>query len=260
MNGLAGKTILLTRSREMNKTDSLLVRKRGATVMTLPGITIGEPDSWGSCDAAIVRLRSYDSVVFTSANAVKAFLGRIDAINPDARIVLAGKQLIAIGGKTQAALNRSGLATAATLEAGTAAELARAMGDVTGRMILFPKSDIARDVLPSVLRARDAVVDDIVVYKTLPPPAGDLNRIRNAIRTGGVNAVLFFSPSALWNIVQMIGIRAISELTVAVIGSTTASAARQAGLEVDVVAPKPSLESLLDSLEQYYKNKQTMPS
>lgn len=252
MSGLAGKTLLLTRTREQNEADAELVRRRGATPLSFPGIRIASPGSWDACDAAIIRLRSYDSLVFTSANAVRAFVGRIDAVTPPAREVLAHRRAFAIGQKTASALEAEGIPVAGMLEAGTADDLAASMGDVAGRTILFPKSEIARDVLPSALRARDATVHEVTVYRTLPPEQADLDEARKAIRDGRVDALVFFSPSAVWNVLQMIGAVAVRGIPVAVIGPTTAEAAKQTGLPVDVIATHTTIESLLDSLEQYF--------
>lgn len=255
MSGLAGRTLLLTRTREQNDADARLVHQRGAKALSFPGIRIAPPASWDACDAAIIRLRSYDSVVFTSANAVKAFVGRIDAVAPPARDVLRRRRAYAAGQKTAAALEAEGLPVTGALEAGTADDLAASMGDVAGRTILFPKSEIARDALPSALRTRDATVHEVVVYRTLPPERSDLEEARNAIRGGHIDALVFFSPSALWNVIQMIGTVAIRGIPVAVIGPTTAEAAKRAGLPVDLVSSQTTIESLLDSLEQYFQHR-----
>ncbi|GJQ22107.1 MAG: hypothetical protein HBSIN02_24620 [Bacteroidia bacterium] len=256
MSGLAGKTILLTRTRESNESDANLVRRFGATPVSFPAIRLTEPSSWEACDAAIIRLRSYDAVVFTSANAVRAFLARIGVVHPDAQQVLAHRRLYAVGRKTAAALSGNGMAVTLALESGTATDLADAIGSVEGQSILFPKSEIARDVLPSILRSRNAMVDEIVVYTTVPPPPGELETVRAGLHGGGIDAVLFFSPSAVRNAVQLLGTAAMRKPVAAVIGPTTAEAAREAGLRADVVAPQPTAEALLDSLADYFQNRQ----
>lgn len=256
MTGLAGKTILLTRTQESNESDAELVRRFGATPVSFPAIRLTEPASWETCDAAILRLRSYDAVVFTSANAVQAFLARIGVVSPDALQVLVHRRLYAIGGKTAAALSGNGMTVTLALEAGTATELAEAIGAVEGQSILFPKSEIARDVLPSVLRNRNAAVDEIVVYRTVPPRPADLEAVRTSLHNGAIDAVLFFSPSAVRNAIQMLGKTAMEKAVAAMIGPTTAEAAREVGLRADVVASQPTAEALLDSLATYFQNRQ----
>ena len=105
---LSGKTILITRSKNTSSEISGMLEARGASIICLPVINILDPDSWSECDAAIWKLAEYDSVCFTSRNAVEKFLQRIRLIRPQALNTLATRNLYAVGEKTKSILEANG--------------------------------------------------------------------------------------------------------------------------------------------------------
>ncbi|MBI2619706.1 MAG: uroporphyrinogen-III synthase [Ignavibacteriales bacterium] len=254
MSSLSGKTILLTRSEEANVELARLFEKHGAQTLSLPTVHFVEPDSWEQCDAAITNLREYDGILFTSKNAVTSFLTRLESFGGQARSLLASRALYAIGEKTQEALESAGFAVAASPEIAAADDLTELLGEeaIRGKRFLFPKSNIARAILPNALRALNAVVDEVVVYKNEPPTGQDLDQVREVLLQRRVDTVTFFSPSAVRNFVQLLGTRHLESTTVAVIGPTTAQAAGDVGVRVDVVAPRATAEALIESLERYF--------
>lgn len=253
MSALSGRKILITRAEDASREVSALLEKHGALATILPAVRFADPDSWEACDAAIVRLRKYHGIIFTSATAVDFFLNRLDAVNADAKTILDSRLLYAVGDRTANTLVSRHLVPAGVGSGGTAEELAGIItGDLTGRHFLFPRSNIARDVIPRLLRERNAVVDDVIVYKTIAPAPKELDPLRSALKNGEVDAVLFYSPSAIINSVQMLGSGAFDTTTVAVVGPTTAEAARSLGLRVSVIAARPSTADLIDALERHF--------
>ena len=91
---LSGKTILVTRSKNASAEIQGLLESHGAAVICLPTIEIGEPESWKECDASIWKLAEYDSVCFTSKNAVDKFIQRVRLIRPQALNTLATRNQI----------------------------------------------------------------------------------------------------------------------------------------------------------------------
>jgi uroporphyrinogen III methyltransferase/synthase len=251
MSTLRGKTILLTRSDEANAEVANRLKSCGADTLSLPTIRFTDPDSWNACDTAIQNLQTYDAILFTSSNAVRAFLDRIESVNPARLEMLRTVRVHAVGERTSDSLRSAGI-TAILAEGGTAEVLAESLGeDVKGKRFLFPKSNIAREVLPGALKARGATVDEAVVYKTVAPAPADLDAVRNALRLRNIDILLFFSPSAVSNFVQMIGTGFTDSIVVAAIGPTTAEAARNAGFAVSVVPDKPTTEDLIDATEKF---------
>ena len=262
MSTLLNKTILLTRTKESNLAVAQLFRQRGARVLSFPTIEVADPDSWESCDRAIGDLQSYDGVLFTSKNSVERLLRRIESIKPEAKRVLADRQIYAVGEKTERTLENAGLPVAMTPDVSSAEDLASLFEaeEVAGRRFLFPRSDIGRDILPNALRSLGGIVDDIVVYKTVPPRQGDLEDIRGLFLEGGIDIVTFFSPSSARNFVQMMGVKCIEGALVAVIGPQTAEAIREIGIEARIIAGHATAESLVDTIEEFLDARAPIPT
>ena len=77
------------------------------------------------------------------------------------------------------------------------------------------------------------------------PPRATCNLIRE-----GVDAIVFCSPSAVRRFAAL-GLEA-REATIACIGPTTASAAREMGLNVEVVPDEHTGDGLVAALERYF--------
>jgi uroporphyrinogen III methyltransferase/synthase len=112
--------------------------------------------------------------------------------------------------------------------------------------VFLPRADIATDTLAAGLAELGWEVEDITAYRTVraaPPPA----ETREAIKTGGFDAVLFTSSSTVRNLVGIAG-KPHHTTIVACIGPQTAKAAEEHGLRVDVLAETSTVPSLVESL------------
>ena len=92
-------------------------------------------------------------------------------------------------------------------------------------------------------------VDDVTAYRTVraAPPAA---HVREAIKTGKFDAVVFTSSSTVRNLVGIAG-KPHPSTVVACIGPATAKTAEEHGLRVDVLAPEASGDALVDALAEY---------
>jgi uroporphyrinogen III methyltransferase/synthase len=91
--------------------------------------------------------------------------------------------------------------------------------------------------------------DDVTAYRTVratPPPAPT----RDAIKSGRFDAVVFTSSSTVRNLVGIAG-KPHPSTVIAVIGPATAKTAEEHGLRVDVMAPKPDVDELVDALADF---------
>jgi uroporphyrinogen-III synthase len=120
---------------------------------------------------------------------------------------------------------------------------------VTGRRVLLPVSDRARDVLAEGLRAREAYVEVVVAYRTVTP-AGAGEALERALR-GHTDLITLASPSAVEGLVEALRGRPV-EVGVGVIGPVTEHAARAAGFDVHVVAAPATAEGLVDSIRRHF--------
>jgi uroporphyrinogen III methyltransferase/synthase len=230
-----------------------MLESLGASVVCLPTIEIVDPDSWDDCDAAIWKLAEYDSVCFTSKNAVEKLIQRVRLIRPQALNTLATRNLYAVGEKTKSILEASGFSVQAIPRKHSAENLAHSFygQNVSGRYFLFPKSNLASEVLPTELRSLGALVDELVIYKTVIPDVGNLEQIRTFFKDGKIDIITFFSPSSVHNFIEMLGAEILQSVLVAVIGPTTEEAAKEAGLEVPIVARRQTADGVVQSIVEH---------
>ena len=186
----------------------------------------------------------YEWVAFTSRNAVKAVRERFEEYGLDAR-AFAGIKVAAVGEQTAADLLAWGIkpdlvpsgeqSAAGLLEDWPPYD---AVFDPIDRVFL-PRADIATENLVAGLVERGWEVDDVTAYRTVraAPPAAP---IREAIKSGGYDAVVFTSSSTVRNLVGIAG-KPHPSTVIACIGPATAKTAEEHGLRVDVLAPSPSV-------------------
>jgi len=243
---LAGRRVLVTRHwPELARA----LAAEGATASEVPAIAVSPPDDPGPLDRALGALAAYDWLVFTSANAVEACRARLEALGlalpPDVRIASVGPATTrALGAAWPGARVRIEPAEDAR---GAALVEAFAETDLAGRRVLLPVSDRAADVVERGLSARGARVDRVVAYRTAAGRGADLDRALAA----GPDAVVLASPSAVEAFLAATGDRGRA-LAAAVIGPTTAEAARRHGIARLETAPSATVEGLMAALGRLF--------
>src|SRR5271169_3476850 len=99
------KRILITRTRHQASDLAAQLEALGATTILVPAIEIVPPASFSALDAALTCLRTYDWLLFTSANAVEAFHRRAQLLH----LTQLPRHIAAIGPATLSAANAIGL-------------------------------------------------------------------------------------------------------------------------------------------------------
>src|SRR5947209_20003165 len=87
---LTGKTIVITRAASQSADLRSLLEDLGARVIECPTIHIVPPKTWKPVDDAIRRLKTYQWLLFTSANAVEQFMDRMGDRRPAIPIAVVG--------------------------------------------------------------------------------------------------------------------------------------------------------------------------
>ena len=245
MNALAGRRVLVTRPRAQAEAFVVALEAAGAVAIVMPLISIAPPDDARPAEAALDRLASYDFLICTSANGARAVGERWAARNQP---FPANVRVAVVGPRTAAAARAAGLPVHAQPSEFRGAAIPAALGELRGKRVLLPRTDIGGEETPAALAAAGAIVDDVVFYRTLsttPDPEA-----MRALRAG-VDILTFMSPSAVQAFVTLLGDEAISlatHATVACIGPVTADAARAAGLPVHVQPSAYTSEALVDAL------------
>lgn len=254
---LFGKRIVVTRARRQASELVQRLRALGAEPLELPTIAVREPDTWDSLDRALGGIERYDWLLFTSANAVESFFGRLRARGRDIRD-LKGVRLGAIGPGTARSLETLGMRVDLTPRQYIAEALADALANigVSGKRILIPRAREARDVLPERLRDLGAAVDVVVAYQTVAS-AVTPEEARALFSQGQVHAITFTSSSTVKNFVEIVGRANLDELldgvAVACIGPVTGSSAKELGIPPDIVAKEYTIVGLVEALVDHFQ-------
>jgi uroporphyrinogen III methyltransferase/synthase len=253
---LFGWRVLVPRTKEQAASLSEQLRSYGAVPEEVPTISVEPPRTPQQLDRAVKGLVTgrYEWVVFTSTNAVRAVREKFVEYGLDAR-AFAGLQVAAVGEQTAAALVEFGVnpdlvpADQQSSEGLIAVWPAYDSDLDPINRVLLPRADIATDALIAGLTELGWECDDVTAYRTVraaPPPAP----IREAIKGGGFDAVLFTSSSTVRNLIGIAG-KPHNVTVIAVIGPQTAKTAQEYGLRVDVMADKPSVPALAEALAEY---------
>ena len=250
---LFGWRVLVPRTKEQAANVCDQLRSYGAVPEQVPTIAVEPPRTPQQMERAVRGLVTgrYQWVGFTSANAVRAIREKFEEYGLDAR-AFAGVKIAAVGEQTAASLRAFGIAPDLMPDDEQSAEgLAKAwpayddLLDPINR-VLLPRADIATEGLVSRLTELGWEAEDVTAYRTVraaPPPAP----IREAIKGGGFDAVLFTSSSTVRNLIGIAG-KPHAVTVIAVIGPETAKTAAEFGLRVDVEADKPSTALLVEAL------------
>jgi uroporphyrinogen-III synthase len=252
---LANRRILITRAAGQASKLAALLEAEGAETIVIPTIEIAPPSSWCALDAALSELRSFDWLLFTSANAVQAFVERARALG----VAAYPKRIAVIGPATAAAVKEDGLAADEPQlllpERYVAESLAEALLPyAAGARMLLVRAAAARDVLPETLRAAGAYVMIAEAYRNVVPheSAGSL---RALFATRPPDAITFTSASTAHNLASLLdgaGLNVPAGVALASIGPVTSQAMRELGLEPTAEAAEATLPALVSALAGYF--------
>lgn len=228
----------------------------GATTEIVATMSIEPPRTEQAMEKAVRGLVDgrYLWLVFTSPHAVTAIAERLTEYGLDSR-ALSGINLAAVGRGTTDALARLGLV----------ADLTPVVENTTGALanefpaydnlidpldrVLVPSADVSVEPLLVGLGRLGWEVEEVTAYRTVraaPPPA----EVRDDIKTGMFDAVVFTSATAVRNMIGIAG-KPHAATVVAAIGPATAAACEMHGLRVDVVADAPTFESVAEGLARF---------
>lgn len=253
---LLGWRILLPRTRDEVGPVAQTLSRLGAVTVEVPTISVEPPRTPQQMERAVHGMVSgrFEWVAFTSPHAVRAVREKLAEYGLDARS-LAGMKVAAIGQECIDALLEMGIRPdlVPPAEATTAAlldewpEFSRHEDPIN--RVFIPRADIATEALAEGLTALGWEVEEVTAYRTVraAPPAAN---IRDAIKSGGYDAVLFTSASTVRNLVGIAG-KPHASTIVACIGPQTAATAQEHGLRVDVLSPSPDVPSLVAALAEH---------
>jgi uroporphyrinogen-III synthase len=241
---LSDLRVVITRAEHQSTGLAAAFARAGAAVELLPLLEIVPPADPAPLERAATELYRYDWVVFTSANAVEAFV-------PLAGALLASVRIAAVGPATSQALRDHGFEPDLTPEREEAAGLVESLApEIKGRRVLLPQAADARPVLFEGLAAAGAEVTAVVAYdKRLPADAP--RRAAELFAADPLGWVTFTSPRTVRHFAALFGmdwearragLRAVS------IGPVTSAELRRWGVEPAAEAPRPGDEEMVSAV------------
>lgn len=247
---LTGQRILVTRAKAQASALVAKIQAQGGAVYEFPVITIADPETWAPVDQAISALSQYAWLVITSPNGAEQFTGRLRASGDYSTEALAHLRVVAVGTTTARTLERLGLKVDLTPAHFRGGALPALMAPLLahGDRVLMPRGNLADPAPAETLRALGALVDDVVVYRTLLE-GGDVADLKAALARGDIDYITLTSSSTVQNLLLRLGgPEPLAGVRVAVIGPETKGAAEAAGLTVAAVADAATMDSLVQAI------------
>jgi uroporphyrinogen III methyltransferase / synthase len=256
-NALRGKRVLVTRALEQSDDVVQALREAGAVPVVLPMVKFAPPDDFAPLDEALQHARDFDWLLLTSQNAARALQQRCAALHLEIAGIFQGVRIAAVGPASAETARELGLNVIHVASMYQGVALANELAvKLKGMRVFLPRSDRANHDLVEALIGHGAVVTEVIAYKTELPSGNDLAEIRAQLKQG-VDAVLFFSPSAVNHFRGVLGQKDFERLAktcggFAAIGPVTEAALRQAGVEQIIVAKSATVTSLLSALTHHF--------
>jgi uroporphyrinogen-III synthase len=202
---LAGKRVLVTRALHQAGKLSEGLRALGAIPVEVPVLEILPPVSFHDLDRAIHKFHSYDWLLLTSTNAVRALFERAQSLGIEL-VQPAAMKVAAVGEGTASTARRYGLhvtiVPVSYLAESLLDALSAAMGDRTASSkMLLARASVARDVIPDVLKAAGHSVDIVDAYRNEIPEAAP-EQLRRALE-GGIAMATFTSSSSVIHLAEV---------------------------------------------------------
>jgi len=252
---LFGRRILVTRSAEQAPPWLAALGAAGAEAVNVPLIAVEGVAEPPGLDDAIRRIRDFDLLLLTSANAVR----HLEACLAPRGVKLSAlrARTVCVGPATAAAAQQAGLAVTSLpvrrFDAEGLFEAVAAALPLAGARCLVPRAEAGRPVLLERLTAAGAEVLALDVYRTVAA-AVDAEAFRARLCAREFDTLSFASPSAVRAFVGLLDgpSRAAAEgCVVAAIGPVTAAALAEAGLPAAVVPARAEAEALVEALERH---------
>jgi uroporphyrinogen-III synthase len=253
---LAGKRVVVTRAIEQSQPLVDCLREAGAEPVLLPLLAFAPPDNLAEVDACLKNSARFDWVFFTSQNALRAVQQRCAAMGLSLARVFSGVKIAAVGPATAEAVTAAGLPVNFISRIHTGVAFAEELSaEEKGRRVFLPRSDRANPDLIEVLNLHGWQVTPVIAYKTILPEA-DSPVVQSSLIRGDADAILFFSPSAVHHLRDLLGLQRFRDLSrqsiFVAIGPVSESALRAEGIDRVLEAADSSVSAAVSTLADYF--------
>jgi uroporphyrinogen-III synthase len=238
------KSILVTQEAppDINSPYLKLAEKYGVKVDFRPFIQV-EPIDLREFRKQKVDILHHTAIIFTSRNAVDHFFHLCRELKME---MPADMKYFCISDQTSNYLQKYIVIRKRKIFAGakSTADLLDIIKKHRNEKFLFPCSDIRKSDIPDYLKANGFTFSEVVIHRTVAANLSDLKDVH-------YDVLAFFSPSGINSLLVNFPSYKQNSTRIATFGSTTAKAARDAGLVLDIEAPLPNAPSMTGALELY---------
>ena len=192
-----------------------------------------------------IEILSHTAVIFTSRNAIDHFFEICKELKVE---VPADMKYFCISEQTANYLQKYIVIRKRKIFTGTktAVELWEIIKKHKTEKYLFPSSDTRKDDIPEFMEKSGIHCTEAIIYKTVASDLSDLDDVK-------YDVLAFFSPSGIKSLFVNFPDFVQGDTRIAAFGPTTAAAAREANLILDIEAPMPNAPSMTGALELYIK-------
>lgn len=244
---LANRRILITRAKGQASALATQLEALGATPILIPTIEIAPPTTYCAMDAALASIRSFDWLIFTSANAVQSFVDRARSLKLDPQ----AKRIAAIGSATAKAVVEAGMKVDLVPPQAVAESLAEALkAHARDSSMLLVRAAAGRDILPDALTAAGATLTIVEAYRNVIPTTS-VEELRTLFTMNPPDAITFTSGSTAVNLVALMDVASLKipgAVVLASIGPITSQAMRELGIEPTIESAEATIPALVAAL------------
>ena len=245
---LAGKKVVVTRTRSQASSLTELLSARGAEVIEIPTISIEPPKDRIEFAAMVTEVHTYDWLIFSSPNGVEQFFTAFFKAYDDSRSI-GGLRIAAVGPSTAKKIREYRYAVDLMPETAFVAEgLVKTFAErecVENLTMLWVHAEAARTVISDGLQAQGAILDECIAYKTVAvtgDPTGGIKKLEK----GGADVITFASSSAVTHFFKL-GLKLPDDIKLVSMGPVTTATLKALGKEC-VEADTSTLDGLADAV------------
>ncbi|MCB8995061.1 MAG: uroporphyrinogen-III synthase [Bacteroidales bacterium] len=191
-----------------------------------------------------IDILAHGAVIFTSKTAIDHFFRLAEEMRitvPDDMKYFCSSESIAFYLQKYIVYRKRKIFSSAS---GNLADMMDVLQKHKDEHFLVPMSSAHKDEIPALLEKAKLKYTSAVLYNTVCTDLSDLSEIN-------YDVLVFFSPSGIKSLLQNFPGFQQNDTKIATFGTSTAKAATEAGLRLDISAPQPNAPSMTMALEQY---------
>ena len=257
MKQLHGITILITRDAAQAGSLKEQLEEKGATVVCVPTISIGDPPDWIPFDRASEELERFDWIIFSSVNAVIQTIKRLRHNQIEWKD-LDLPATAAVGDQTAQSLKENGWEVTLIPDRFQAEDLGSSMiaRGVEGKKVWLPRALKARNILVELLEKAGAEVLVTPVYQN-SVPLENREKLHSVLKNSLPDWITFTSSSTVDNFFKILGenIAGLKLPKIASIGRVTSETLQKYSLQPVFTADPQNLEGLCGGIIRWETEK-----